>query len=254
MDERVSGSESISAFFPAYNDWATIASQTLLVSRVLAELCDDWEVIVVDDGSSDHTPEVLQELQKRVPQLRVVKHVQNRGYGGALRSGFAAASKHWVFYTDGDAQYDVSELPLLWAEREGADMVNGYKISRSDPLHRVLVGKLYHRLVTLAFGLESPDVDCDFRLVRRSVFERIELTRDSGLICVELVTKVEKSGGVVRYAPVHHYHRLHGRSQFFNLRRVAQVALGIGRLWYELIVQRRITVPQIRPAEPRAGG
>src|SRR5262249_10248064 len=103
----------------------------------------------------------------------------------------------------------------------------------------------------LAFGLESRDVDCDFRLIRRRVFERIELTRDTGLICVELVTKIEKSGSVVRYAPVHHYHRLHGRSQFFNLRRVAQVALGIGRLWYELIVQRRITIPP-KPAQ-RAG-
>ena len=123
-----------------------------------------------------------------------MKHARNSGYGGALRSGFAAARKQWVFYTDGDAQYDVSELPLLWAERKGADMVNGFKVSRSDPPHRVVVGKCYHQMVKLAFGLESRDVDCDFRLIRRSLFERIELTRDSGLICVELVTKVEKSG------------------------------------------------------------
>lgn len=242
---------SLSAFFPAYNDWATIASQVLLVARVCAELSDDWEVIVVDDGSADHTATVLEELVKRIPRLRVVRHERNRGYGGALRSGFAAASKEWVFYTDGDAQYDVDELRLLWAERAGADMVNGYKISRSDPLHRVVVGKLYHRFVKLAFGLASRDVDCDFRLIHRRMLERIALTRDTGLICVELVTKVERSGGVVRYVPVHHYHRLHGHSQFFNVRRVAEVALGLGRLWWELIVQRRINVPP-RP-EPRAG-
>jgi glycosyltransferase involved in cell wall biosynthesis len=231
---------SISAFFPAYNDWATIASQVLLVSRTLRELCDDWEVIVVNDGSRDHTGDVLKEVAALAPNVRVVHHPQNRGYGGALRSGFAAATKDWIFYTDGDAQYDVTELRQLWEARSGADMVNGYKISRSDPPHRIVVGKLYHWMVRIAFWLESRDVDCDFRLVRREVFDRIALTRDSGLICVELVTKVEKSGFRVSYVPVHHYHRLHGRSQFFNLRRVGQVALGLGRLWWELIVERRI--------------
>jgi glycosyltransferase involved in cell wall biosynthesis len=231
---------SISVFFPAYNDWGTIASQVILVSRVLRELCDDWEVIVVNDGSADHTAEVLQELSKLCENLRVVTHPRNRGYGGALRSGFAAATKEWVFYTDGDAQYDVTELRLLWEARQGVDLVNGFKISRSDPLHRIVVGRLYHWLVKLAFGLEARDVDCDFRLLRRSVFERIRLTRDTGLICVELVTKVEKSGFAVRYVPIHHFHRLHGKSQFFNLRRVGQVALGLGKLWWELIVRRRI--------------
>ena len=231
---------SISAFFPAYHDWGTIASQVLLVSRTLRELTDDWEVIVVDDGSRDRTPEVLDELAKVCPRLRVVTHPTNRGYGGALRSGFAAARKEWVFYTDGDAQYDVCELSLLWAAREGADMVNGFKIARHDPAHRIIIGRLYHWLIKFAFGLQTPDVDCDFRLVRNAVFERIELTRDTGLICVELVTKIEKSGFRTNYVPVHHYHRLHGRSQFFNLRRVGQVAVGLGKLWVELIVNKRI--------------
>jgi hypothetical protein len=95
-------------------------------------------------------------------------------------------------------------------------------------------------MVKLAFGLRTPDVDCDFRLVRRSVFDRIALTRDSGLICVELVTKIEKAGFRSAYVPVHHFHRLHGRSQFFNLRRVAQVAIGLGQLWIELVVRRQI--------------
>jgi glycosyltransferase involved in cell wall biosynthesis len=235
-----SSAPGISAFFPAYRDWGTIASQVLMVSRVLRELTDDWEVIVVDDGSPDRTPLVLDELAKACPRLRVVTHPQNRGYGGALRSGFAAATKEWIFYTDGDAQYDVTELAALWAAREGADLVNGYKIARSDPWHRIVIGRIYHRLVKLAFGLEARDVDCDFRLIHRSVFDTVRLTRDTGLICVELVTKIEKNGFRVRYVPVHHYHRLHGRSQFFNFRRVAQVALGLGRLWWELHVERRI--------------
>jgi glycosyltransferase involved in cell wall biosynthesis len=230
----------ISAFFPAYNDWGTIASLVVLTARTLRELTDDWEIIVVNDASPDHCAAVLEELVALAPNLRVVTHAANRGYGGALRSGFATASKEWVFYTDGDAQYDVTELPRLWEARDGADMVNGYKISRSDPFHRVVIGKLYHLLVKWAFGLESRDVDCDFRLIRRSVFDVVELTRDTGLICVELVAKVEKNDFAVHYVPVHHYHRLHGTSQFFNFQRVAEVALGLGRLWWELIVRKQI--------------
>ncbi len=234
------GQSSISVFFPCYNDWATIASQVVLVARTVSALTDDWEIVVVNDASPDHSAEVLEELVKLVPHLRVVTHEANRGYGGALRSGFAAAQKEWIFYTDGDAQYDVTEIPRLWEARQGADMVNGYKISRSDPLHRIVVGQVYHTIVKWAFWLETRDVDCDFRLIHKRVFEKIELTRDTGLICVELVSKLEKNGFRVHYVPVHHYQRLHGRSQFFNFRRVGEVIWGVGRLWWDLMVRRKI--------------
>jgi glycosyltransferase involved in cell wall biosynthesis len=233
----------ISAFFPAYNDWGTIASLVVLVSAVMRELTDDWEVIVVNDASPDHTSQILDELQKTNPNLRVITHEKNRGYGGALRSGFSAARKEYIFYTDGDAQYDVRELKVLWEGRGNADLVNGYKIARSDPLHRKIVGKLYHRFVKTCFGLAINDVDCDFRLIKRSVFDRVELKRDSGLICVELVTKIEKNGFTVAQVPVHHYHRLHGRSQFFNFRRVFRVLWEMTGLWWELIVQKKIAKP-----------
>jgi glycosyltransferase involved in cell wall biosynthesis len=242
----------ISAFFPAYGDWGTIGSLVVLVSSVLAELTDDWEVIVVNDASPDHVGLILAELQQRYPRLRVVTHERNRGYGGALRSGFAAATREWIFYTDGDAQYDVRELKALWAAREGADMVNGYKLARHDPLYRIVIGRVYHWLVKLAFGLRIRDVDCDFRLLRRELFDTIELTRDTGLICVELVTKIEKNGFTVVPVPVHHFHRRHGRSQFFNLKRLWQVACGMGALWWELIVRKRVTRPGAVPAAGRS--
>jgi glycosyltransferase involved in cell wall biosynthesis len=231
----------ISVFFPAYNDWGTIASLVVLSTVVLRELTDDFEIIVVNDASPDHCAVILDDLQRQYPHLRVVTHPTNRGYGGALKSGFAAATKEWIFYTDGDAQYDVRELKDLWAAKDGADMVNGFKIARSDPLHRVVIGKVYHWIVKLAFGLRIKDVDCDFRLLRKAVFDKIELTRNSGVICVELVTKIEKNGFVVKHVPVHHLHRLHGRSQFFNFRRVGRVAWEIGFLWWELIMKKQVT-------------
>ena len=233
----------MSIFFPAYNDWGTIASLVVLAAAVVRDLTDDWEIIVVNDASPDHTPLILGELTRYVPHLRIVEHERNRGYGGALRSGFAAATKEYVFYTDGDAQYDVRELRSLWENRSDADLVNGYKIARADPLHRIIIGRIYHHIVRLAFRLHVVDVDCDFRLLRRSVFERVELTRDSGVICVELMTKIEKNGFRIAEVPVHHYHRLHGRSQFFNFRRVFQVLRELGVLWWELIVQRKVTRP-----------
>jgi len=234
---------SISAFFPAYGDAGTIASMVVLAERTLRGLTDDWEIIVVNDASPDHTPLILGELLRYVPHLRIVEHERNRGYGGALRSGFAAATKEYIFYTDGDAQYDVRELRTLWENRADADLVNGYKIARADPLHRIIIGRIYHHIVRLAFRLHVVDVDCDFRLLRRSVFERVELTRDSGVICVELMTKIEKNGFRIAEVPVHHYHRLHGRSQFFNFRRVFQVLRELGVLWWELVVQRKVTRP-----------
>jgi glycosyltransferase involved in cell wall biosynthesis len=237
---------SISAFFPAYNDAATIASMVVSVDRTLRSLSeqysaisDDYEIIVVNDGSPDNTAEVLEELKTRYPRLRVVTHAKNRGYGGALRSGFEQASRDLIFYTDGDAQYDPRELERLVAElRDDVDMVQGYKIQRQDPLNRIVIGKIYHLLVNLLFDLRMRDVDCDFRLIRRRVFDVVSLESDSGIICVELMTKFRQAGGVLTEVPVHHYHRAHGVSQFFNFRRVGRVGLDLLRLWFRLKLLR----------------
>lgn len=232
---------SISAFFPAYNDAGTIASMVVTADRTLREITADYEVIVVNDGSPDHTAEVLADLQKRYPKLRVVTHPKNRGYGGALRSGFANASKSLVCYTDGDAQYDPREFKLL-ADRltDDVDVVQGYKIQRHDPIERIIIGKLYHTVVRTIFGLPIRDVDCDFRLIRRKVFDEVTLTQDSGVICVEMMTKIAQAGFKIREVPVHHYHRAYGKSQFFNVRRVGRVGVDLLKLWVQLVALRAL--------------
>jgi glycosyltransferase involved in cell wall biosynthesis len=232
---------SISAFFPAYNDAGTIASMVVTADRTLRAITDDYEVIVVNDGSPDHTAEVLADLQTRYPNLRVVTHVKNRGYGGALRSGFANATKELVCYTDGDAQYDPREFRLLYDRlTDDVDMVQGYKIRRGDPYHRVVIGKLYHGVVRTMFGLPIRDVDCDLRLIRRKVFDEVELTQDSGVICVELMTKITQAGFKLTEVPVHHYHRAYGSSQFFNVRRVGKVGVDLIKLWFKLVLLRSL--------------
>ncbi len=224
--------EGISVFFPAFNDEGSIGSLVEDALAVLPALADDYEVIVVNDGSSDRTAEVLDEIARREPRLRVVHHGVNRGYGAALRTGFASATKELVFYTDGDGQYDVRELaalrPLL---APGVDIVNGYKIQRADRWRRKAIGAAYNRLAHLLFSIPIRDVDCDFRLLRRRAFEGVELFSSSGSICVELVHKLHRAGRVFAEVPVHHYPRAHGRSQFFTLRRVGRTALDLLGLW-----------------------
>jgi glycosyltransferase involved in cell wall biosynthesis len=230
---------SLSVFFPAYNDAGTIASLAIVAHMTARQLSDDYEVIVIDDGSPDHTGELLDEMARQFPWLKVVHHAQNRGYGGALRTGFETASKELIFYTDGDAQYDPRELLQLHkALADGVDFVNGYKIGRSDPLHRIVIGRVYHHFVKLCFGLKLRDVDCDFRLMRRSVFEKVKLTRSSGVICVELMKKVQDHGFKLAEVPVRHYHRTYGKSQFFNFPRVARTLVDLITLWRELVLRR----------------
>ena len=230
---------SLSIFFPAYNDAGTIASLVLVAHMTARELTDDYEVIVVDDGSPDHTGELLDEMARHFAWLRVVHHAKNRGYGGALRTGFASAAKDLIFYTDGDAQYDPREMVRLYeALAPDVDFVNGYKIGRSDPVHRIVIGRVYHAFVRAVFGLRLRDVDCDFRLMRRGVFDQVALTRSSGVICVELMKKVQDHGFRIAQVPVHHFHRSYGRSQFFNVPRVARTLLDLARLWVELVLRK----------------
>ena len=205
-----------------------------------SELTADYEVIVVNDGSEDATAEIAEELARKYPHVRVVHHAKNRGYGGAIQTGIRSATRDLIFYTDGDAQYDPAELKLLWlAMGEGVDIVNGYKISRSDPLHRIIIGRLYHHIVSILFGLTMRDVDCDFRLMRRSMFERVELRQTSGVICLEMMKKIQDAGFTMVEVPVHHYHRAFGTSQFFNFPRIFKTGVGVMRLWVELVVRRR---------------
>jgi glycosyltransferase involved in cell wall biosynthesis len=230
----------LSVFFPAYNDSGTIASLVISAVKAAAALTPDYEVLVINDGSQDETPQILDELARVYPEhVRIVHHAKNRGYGGALRSGFEHASKDLVFYTDGDAQYDPAEMAALWSRMtDEVDWVNGWKISRSDPLHRIIIGRVYHHTVKTLFGLKVRDVDCDFRLMRRRIFEVVRLEKNSGVICLEMMKKFQDAGFRVAEVPVHHYHRTHGTSQFFNFRRVGRTLVDVMKLWWRLVVRR----------------
>lgn len=237
---------SVSAFFPCYNDARSIGKMVRDVHAGLEGAVEDFEVIVVNDGSGDDSLAVLHELAAEFPRLRVVDHQVNRGYGGALISGFEAATKEWVFYTDGDAQYDAGEIVrCIAAVRADTDIVQGYKIGRGDPWHRKVIGRVYHHVVKLLFRLQVRDTDCDFRLIRRTLLEKVSLRSNTGVICVEMMCSFQRAGARFVQVGVSHYARPHGKSQFFRLPAIWRSGVQLLQLWWRLMVRR-----DIGPANP----
>lgn len=231
---------SLSVFFPCYNDEGTIGSTVLKSFDILRKVANDYEVIVIDDGSKDNSLRILEELQKHYKELKVIKHDKNMGYGAALRDGFLNATKDFIFYTDGDGQYDVYELAdLISRMTDGVDVVNGYKIKRSDPMHRKIIGRLYHNVMKILFNIKIRDVDCDFRLFRRNIFDKVHLESNDGGICVELVKKCQDANLKFVEVPVHHYHRISGSSQFFRVSRIYRSLKSVMKLRLTLMKNRR---------------
>lgn len=256
---------SISIFFPFFNDWGTVGSLLGLAIVTVRQLADDWEILIINDGSKKEDREALGAIvnimnYKRHSDLavaaqnddkdriRIIDHEKNKGYGGALISGFKEAKKDLIFYTDCDAQYDPRELShLLNRLDKDVGMVNGYKIKRNDPWFRIIAGRVYHHLVKFSFQLPIRDTDCDFRLVRRAVFDPsagsgrtgVRLFENTGTICVELVKKIDHFGYKIKEVPVHHFWRTSGKSQFFNVTRLYKTGINLLKLWWKLMIQKR---------------
>lgn len=227
--------KSLSVFFPCLNDAKSIPTLLEKIYKVLPKITQDFEVIVIDDGSTDNTPEILEGLRKEYKNLRIIRNNKPSGYGGALQTGFKASGKDWVFYTDGDGQYDPGELKkLIDKVNHGTDVVNGYKIARHDSLLRKSLGGLYNRTLHAFYSIPIRDIDCDFRLIRNSRLKQIELQSKSGAICLELVMKLKNRGAKFAEVPVHHHPRRHGKSKFFNFANLLQTLSENIKLYREL--------------------
>ena len=226
---------SISAFFPCYNDAGSIAMLVKDAETVLGDVANDYEIIVVDDGSKDESRALLKRLRLEIPSLKLVFHKKNLGYGGSLRTGFNKASKDWIFYTDGDGQYDVGDLRKFIPKISAyVDIIQGFKLRRSDPWYRLIVGKIYYYISRFLFNIKIKDVDCDFRLIKRVALDSIKLEYNSGVICVELIKKLQDKGARFVEIGVNHYPRLYGHSQYFNYKRIAKTIYELTELRLKL--------------------
>lgn len=209
---------NVSAVLPAFNDAPSLPNLIDELFYILNFHCSAFEIIVVNDGSTDDTAEVLEKLRHRYGvRLLVITHETNLGYGAAIRDGFLAANGEFIFYTDGDGQYNVQDLlPFLFALNDTVDLVNGYKVRRADGRHRKYIGALYNRIVKYIFHLPIRDTDCDFRIIRRSMLNSFRYRSSSGGFCVELIDHLTRANSRIVELPVSHRPRLHGRSQFFR--------------------------------------
>lgn len=231
---------SISVFFPCYNDSHSIGQLVTDAFATLKKTTNKFEVIVIDDGSTDNSRNILKNLLKEHRQLKVIYHRKNKGYGGALQTGFRTAKYEWIFYTDGDGQYDAKKLPLLvHLASDNVDFVNGIKISRKDPTYRVIAGNLYSFFIRWFFWTPIYDIDCDFRLIRKEILKKLTLKSTSGSICVELVKKAQRVGARFQEVGVPHFERRWGDSQFFQPRRIFHTFCELLILWINLMILKK---------------
>jgi glycosyltransferase involved in cell wall biosynthesis len=232
--------EGLSFFFPALNEEDNVAPIVEEALAVLPRFADDIEITVVDDGSSDRTGAIADELAGKDPRVRVIHHASRRGYGGAVRSGMVAATKSWIFFTDGDRQFALEDLGRLVEAADGADAVVGYRIKRADPTRRLFVAWVYNRLIRLLFGGGWRDVDCAFKLFRRDVFARVPLDRvrsNGAFFSPELLITLRRAGVRVRQVGVRHFprtaHEPKGASPRVILRAIRDLVRLRARLWLQ---------------------
>lgn len=226
----------LSVFFPAYNEEANIKKTVLSAKKVLENVATDWEILIIDDGSTDRTSEISDQLARNDKKIKVIHHNPNKGYGEALKSGFYNSKYDWIATIDSDGQFDFSEITKLYEKTNGADVVVGYRIDRKDPLIRKIFGFGWTMLANILLGVRVKDVDCAFKLVSKKVINKIpklESTR-GGMISPELLAKAKKSGFVISQVGVHHFPREKGSQTGANLKVILKSFLDLGKLWWQL--------------------
>jgi glycosyltransferase involved in cell wall biosynthesis len=228
--ERLPG---LTFFFPAYNEEESVEAVVREGLRTLPRFADTLEVIVVDDGSRDRTGEIADRLALEDVRVRVVHHRPNRGYGGAIRSGLAEARLPYVFFTDGDQQFDLTDLERLVPLLDRADVVVGYRERRADPPRRLFIAWVYNTLIRIMFRAPFRDVDCAFKLFRRSVFGRVPLERvrsNGAFFSPELLLVLRAAGVRIEQVGVRHFPRRTGEEKGATLRVVLRAIRDLLRL------------------------
>ncbi len=206
----------VSVFFPCYNEEENVEPTTLAALRACDRLLDDYEIIIVNDGSSDRTGEIADRLAVEHSRVRAVHNQPNRGYGGALQRGIAEAQKSYIFYTDGDGQFDFEELEKVLPLMRKYDIVSPYRMDRQDPIHRRVNAACWGMLVRRLFSLSVRDIDCAFKLFPRRLFQEIELRSEGALIDTEILARAKRRGYTIGQVGVHHYARTAGESTGAN--------------------------------------
>jgi len=202
---------SLSVFFPCYNEEQNIAALVHETIQALQDIVGDYEILIIDDGSTDRTGSIADNLSQECPCVRAIHHKKNKGYGATLITGFTNAAKEWVFFTDGDNQFDIQEIEKLLGEKDHYDAIIGYRAKRQDPLHRIFYSRMWNMLIRCLFDLSVKDVNCAYKLIRRNLLGKITLCSSGALINTELLIKIKQQGARIKEIAVSHKPRAYGQ-------------------------------------------
>lgn len=226
---------SLSIFMPAYNEEGNIAATILDASKAGKRIADDYEIIIVNDGSRDRTPEIVKDLSNLDPHIRLVSHTKNKGYGAAVKTGLNSTKKDWIFFTDSDGQFHYDEIEKFVEATASADLIMGYRKKRMDPFHRVFVAQVLLKIWNFVlFGLTVRDVDCAYKLFSKQVKETVKLKTESAITVSEFIIKTKAAGFRIKQLPVVHYPRLFGEQTGGNWRVILRAAKESFNLYKEL--------------------
>lgn len=231
--------KELSVFFPTYNEEGNIRKVVLDAKKVLQKIAGKWEIIIVDDGSKDKTPEIADKLSNQFkPNIKVVHHKPNRGYGGALKTGFSKAKYEWIAFTDSDGQFDFSEITKLIQEQKetAADLVLGIRTKRADSFFRRLATFVWAKMLPrMLFGLKVKDYSCGFKLIRKRVYDQVQpLVGEEKVTQIEMLVKAQRLGFKFAEVGVSHYPRKFGQQTGANLKVVLRSVRDLFKLWLQL--------------------
>lgn len=230
--------DSLTVFFPTYNEEASITDTVVKASNVLNKLFKKWEIIVVNDGSKDTTREIIEKLHTEDSRVRLINHPVNKGYGGSLQSGFYNSKYDWITFTDSDGQFDFGEITKFFEEqkRTNADLVIGYYKKRQVSKFKIITSKMWELAVFVLFGLHVKDIDCGFKLISKRVIDTIpHLESERGaFVSSELLIKSRKAGFKIVEIPVTHYPRVIGKGTGRDIKVIFKSFVDLFRLWKKL--------------------
>lgn len=231
--------EELSVFFPCYNEEKNIKNTVSKAVKVLKKVAKKWEIILINDGSKDNTAKVIEQIKKEYPkEISIITHNPNRGYGAALKSGLYNAKYDWITFTDSDGQFDFEEITKFIDKQQKtkADIVIGYYLSRQVSKATILTSKIWEIIVYILFGLKVTDIDCGFKLIRKSVIEKIpKLEAERGaFISSEFLIKSKKAGFKIVELGVHHYPRVEGKATGRNIKVILKSFSDLFGLWYKI--------------------
>lgn len=226
---------SLSIFMPAYNEEGNIAATIIDAEKAAKRISQDYEIIIVNDGSRDRTAEIVKELAKVNPNLKLVSHASNKGYGAAVKTGLSNCKKDWIFFTDSDGQFHYDEIEKFVEASSNADLIMGYRKKRMDPFHRVFVAQVLLKVWNFVlFGLTVRDVDCAYKLFSKRVKDSVKLKTESAITVSEFIIKTKAAGFRIKQLPVIHYPRLFGEQTGGNWRVILRAAKESFKLYKEL--------------------